>query len=246
MIYRWEKEPGCNHIWKDQEGNDWQYSKERKEKLYGDVRKKSVLESRDVLVYEEQSIQVEPCKKKLGWFEHALGYIPCMDEQDDAGYIRIITRAKGKLFAFVLIIVLLLGALGYGGLQLFGPADDTPIEIKSGQLSNPDPTNIRLPGIERVYASAGNTRVKQLLLNVEGNAVNLTYEIRLDETDELLYRSKVIKPGYGVREFDLLRPLEKGTYPITITAISSAQEEDDTKGNAAYNAGQLKANLIVE
>lgn len=246
MIYRLKDKAGCDFIWRDQEKNRWHYTKERKEKLYGDVRKKSILESKDLLVSENRQIQVEPCKKKLGFFERSLGYLPCTDENDDFGYIRIVERAKVKLIVFILALLLLIGALGYIGFQFLRPADDTPIEIKSGELVNTNPDNIRLPGIEAVHADAGNTRVNQLLLNVEGNAVNLTYEIRLEETDELLYRSKVIKPGYGVREFDLLRPLEKGEYPITITALSSAQDDETAEADTAYNAGQLKATLIVE
>lgn len=246
MVYQWKNEPGCDFVWQDCNKNCWRYTKKTKERLFGDVRRKSILESKDSLVNEECTVTVEPCKKKIGFFEGIRGYIPCQDEFDNEGYIRIIGRSKAKIIAFLILLFALIGAVGYIGAKIFAPADDTPIEIKSGELVNPNPENIRLPGIETVYASAGDTRVSQLLLNVEGNAVRLTYEIRLEENDELLYRSKVIKPGYGVREFDMLRTFEKGTYPITITAISSAEEDSDGEEDAAYNAGQLKAVLVVD
>lgn len=88
--------------------------------------------------------------------------------------------------------------------------------------------------------------MNQLLLNVEGNAYNLQYTIMLKETGEEIYQSKVIRPGYGVREFNMNRSFEAGEYPIVIRVNSSAMEESDNAEDAAYNAGQLEAVLIVE
>ena len=62
---------------------------------------------------------------------------------------------------------------------------------------------------------------------------------------EELYVSQPIPPGFGVREFDMKRALDAGSYPITIHVASSALESDESESSAAYNAGELAATLIV-
>lgn len=238
-----------------QDSNKWRwgyYSEEKMMELfpnggfqiYGDFRRKTTLPVIACLVDGENKLEITAYTGQLKRNEKVAGYIPL--EFDD-GYVRIVQKKKGKILLYLSALFFVL-ALFFGGLWL-GQQNrpiDNPVKIASGSIANPDSTNIRLPGIEYVYATAGDPHVNQLLLNVEGNAVNLTYEIRLDETNELIYRSKVIKPGYGVREFNMERTFEEGKYPISITALSSAQEDDDSSQDTAYNAGQLKAILIVE
>ena len=233
--------------WKDGQKQQWHYGHmEEGMSLFGDVRKKNRLETSDCLVDERKRLIVEPCQKKIGFFEKVRGYIPCQDEEGNQGFVRIIEKSRVKLFALLMIMVALLGGLIWGLIEMSKPVDDTPIRIASGEMTNPNPENIRLPGIERIYADAGDTHVNQLLLNVEGNAYNLKYTIQLKDSGEVLYESKVIEPGYGVREFDMNRSFEAGEYPIVITVNSSALEESGNDESAAYNAGQLEAMLIVE
>ena len=42
------------------------------------------------------------------------------------------------------------------------------------------------------------------------------------------------------------RSFESGEYPILITVNSSAQEDEQSNSDTAYNAGQLEAVLVVE
>ena len=249
MTYQYRVTDESDGVWCDGSQQSWNYQKKTKDtqKLFGDVRKKNRVITDDYLSYLNLKVMVEPCKRKTGFFEKTIGYIPCYEASTMTdGYIRIIQLSRKKITAVLLMFLIILAGGMFGFYRMVAPADDNPIKIASGELSNPDPKNIRLPGIERIYAEAGSTRVKQLLLNVEGNGYNLQYTIILEETGEVLYKSKIIQPGYGVREFDMTRTFEEGVYPILVNVNSSAQEESDSNGNTAFNAGQLEAELIVE
>lgn len=178
--------------------------------------------------------------------QYLLGYIPLY--QDNA-YIRILCKKKGKVLG-ALVLVLLLCTIFLGGIWLGNSKRpvDTPVKIANSKLKNDNPANISIPGIDTISVKAGQTRVKQPLLNIEGNAYNLTYTIALEKTGEVLYTSPSIAPDYGVKEFDLNRSLKEGNYPVTITVDSSAQKDNkkkDKNKQVAYNAGRLHAMLIV-
>lgn len=247
MNYRYVKSEHYNKSWKDGNNHIWKCSEMAHiKKIFGEIKRKNRLKTNDWLMDDECQLPVEPCQRRIGFFEKVRGYVECHDEDGNQGVIRIIGRSYGKIVLSLLIVLMMIGAGIWGLSEMMKPADDTPIRIASGEMTNPNPANIRLPGIERIYAKAGDTHVRQQLLNVEGNAYNLQYTIELEETGEVLYKSKIIEPGYGVREFELNRAFEKGKYPILITVNSSAQEDDQAKTDTAYNAGQIEAQLIVE
>ncbi len=243
----------CEHAYRDEQDHLWLYLREEEltdrypnggYRILGDLTKKADAKDLVLVGAQGQRHPLSPYRGKLKKNEKVKGYIP-LDEED--AYVRIVEKKKGRLLSYLIAAVLLI-TIFLGGIWLgqVNRAVDEPVRIASGELSNPNPENIRLPGITEVHARAGDTRVKQLLLNVEGNAYNLTYTITLDETGEELYESRPIPPGYGVQEFDMERTLDTGTYPITIHVASSALQEDDGESNAAYNAGELTAVLIVE
>ena len=247
MNYRYIKSKDYNQSWKDKNKHVWRCSnRNHTNKIFGEIKRKNRLKTNDLLIDDEYRLSVEPCQRKIGFFEKVIGYVECHDENGNHGLIRIIGRSTFKRLLTLLILLMVIGAAIWGLSEMIKPADDTPIRIASGEMTNPNPENIRLPGIERIYADAGDTHVTQQLLNVEGNAYNLQYTIELEETGEVLYKSKVIEPGYGVREFELNRAFEKGQYPILITVNSSAQEDDHATTDTAYNAGQIEAVLVVE
>lgn len=233
-------------IWTDAQGNRWGYTTEKPATFLADIRKKSKLKPENFLVYQEMRGQLEPVKQKLGMYERVRGYIACEDEQGQLGWVRIVEGSLPKILLTVLALVALLGAGGFYVANLKKPVDDTPIKIKANQLANPNPENIRLPGIEKIYAKQGDPDVTQLLLNVKGNAVKFQYIITLSETGEVLYKSKQINPGYGIKQFTMSRTFKKGKYPISILVKSTALDSSSKKAKkVAYNAGQLNATLVV-
>ena len=213
-------------------------------RIVGDMRSWKKNEEDMILMDGNNKASIQTYKGRLAKNEMIIGYIP-LEENDS--YVRVVRKKHGKLIGMLimlaLIITIFLGGLYIG--QMNRPID-APVEIKSGEMTNPNPENIRLPGIERIYAKAGDTHVNQVLLNVEGNAYNLQYIITLKETGEEIYQSRIVQPGYGVREFNMNRSFEAGEYPILITVNSSAQEDEQSNSDTAYNAGQLEAILIVE
>lgn len=242
----------CEHAYRDEQDHLWLYLREEEltdrypnggYRRLGDLTKKADAKDLVLVGAQGQRHPLSPYRGKLKKNEKVKGYIP-LDEED--AYVRIVEKKKGRLLSYLIAVVLLI-TIFLGGIWLgqVNRAVDEPVRIASGELSNPNPENIRLPGITEVHAQAGSTRVSQLLLNVEGNAYNLTYTITLNETGEELYVSQPIPPGYGVREFDMERTLEAGSYPITIHVASSALESDESESSAAYNAGELAATLIV-
>lgn len=249
MYYRYDTTSKTTHTWKDNSNSKWGYIKKKPQHYVADAYKKSRVTSKEQLILNNQKLEVEPSKKRLGVFEKVVGYIPCVDETNQKSYIRIISFAPLRLLVCLVIFTALVGGGLYYFKQSLTPADDTPIKIKAGQIKNTDPTNIMLPGIDTMYVAAGKTRVNQPLLNVEGNAYDLTYTIALEKTGEVIYTSKSIQPGYGVKQFDLNRTFKKGIYPVTITVDSSAQQDrkkKDKNKQVAYNSGRLHATLIAK
>ena len=241
------------HTYKDSKKQEWGIFREDEMlkkyphggyKIIGDLYKSKKGKTDYSLIKGNAVIPVRAYSGNIKKNEMIVGYIPL--EQKDI-FVRVINKKQSKYVGIAFLIVLLL-SIFLGGLwigQRNRPIDE-PVAIRSGEITNPDPTNIRLPGIEKVYAKAGETLVNQLLLNVNGNVYDLQYTFILEDTGEEIYKSKIIEPGYGVKQFNMNRTFEKGEYPIIINVSSSAVDNESEDGNVAYNAGQLQAVLIVE
>lgn len=63
-----------------------------------------------------------------------------------------------------------------------------------------------------VVLENGEAKGNLLIQNVETNAYPVFVEIYEKDTDELLYKSEALEPGYKIEEAKLLHPLEKGTH----------------------------------
>ena len=176
MEYKYKAPRQIDGFFHDQQKVRWGYVRRRQTELFGEVRKKNRLQTKDILTSDDGAqLVVEPLKKKLGFFERIKGYLPCQDEEGHTGYLQVVERSVVRIALLLVVLLLVLATSFYLLFQAARPADDTPIRIASGEMYNPNPENIRLPGITEVHAQAGSTRVSQLLLNVEGNAYNLTY-----------------------------------------------------------------------
>ena len=246
MKYEYIRPEQVDGQFKDGKGTKWEYVRKIEIPPIGEVRKKNHLKTTDILYNDDDMLIIEPLKRRIGFFDKVIGYLPCRNEDDTIDYLRIMGHSISKIVCMIFILIALLGTSMYLVFQAARPADDAPIKIAAGEMYNPNPENIRLPGITTVYAQAGKTKVNQMLLNVEGNAYNLTYTIFLKDTGEVIYESTAIPPGYGVKEFDLYRTFERGEYPITVHVSSSALEDDTGESSAAFNAGELEATLVVE
>lgn len=247
MDYQYLKQSAANaKTWKDSHHNLWTYTTTKPERYLGDVRKVSHLQTENFLKNEKEhhQLKIEPVKQKLGLYERVRGYISCQDQAGNTVWVRIVETSKPKIWTTLLVLLALVGCTFFYVANQKKPIDDTPIKIKTNQMYNPNPENIQLPGISKIYAKSGNPDVTQLLLNIRGNDVKMQYIITLSETGEIIYKSKQIKPGYGVKAFTMNRTFEKGEYPIAIKVKSTSYDKVKKKA-VAYNSGQLNATLVV-
>lgn len=253
------KNATLKNIYKDKKGQQWSYlteeealkSKTGSFNILGDFSCEKPADAQLVGTLNGLEDQVAYIKAFAGNSPkgyYVKGYIPLENEEQ---FVRILAPKRGRylvgLIAIFMLLTMFLGGLWLGNSN---QGVDHPVKIKKGELTNPNPANIRILGMSKLTAKPNSTRVKKQLINVEGNAYNLTYTITLKETGEVLYTSPAIKPGYGVQEFDMSRSFKKGNYPVTVTINTSAKDDQQKKGktksNVAYNAGKLDATLVVE
>lgn len=79
--------------------------------------------------------------------------------------------------------------------------------------------------------------------NVESNRYHMKVDIRLDSTGELVYSSKLIRPGYSIQNIRLNRELEPGEYEATATFSAITQQEMELFGQAG---AQIKLYVMDE
>jgi len=69
--------------------------------------------------------------------------------------------------------------------------------------------------------------------NIEANRYHMQVDIVLDETQEVIYSSKLIRPGYSIEYITLDKQLEPGEYDVTAMFSAITQEEMQLFGQAA-------------
>ena len=71
---------------------------------------------------------------------------------------------------------------------------------------------------------SNNVRINPTLTNPEGNRVYITFEVRLADTGEVLYRSDMVPPGESLRRISLNRPLEAGDHNVVLQMYTNEME----------------------
>ena len=79
--------------------------------------------------------------------------------------------------------------------------------------------------------------------NIEANRYHMQVDIVLDETQEVIYSSKLIRPGYSIEYIKLDKQLEPGEYDVTAVFSAITQEEMQLFGQAA---AQIKIYIMDE
>lgn len=79
--------------------------------------------------------------------------------------------------------------------------------------------------------------------NVETNRYHMQVDIRLDDTGELVYASKLIQPGYSIENIRLSKQLPPGEYAATAVFSAITKEELQLFGQAA---AQIKLYVMDE
>lgn len=146
-------------------------------------------------------------------------------------------RSKRRSRALVLVLLVLLAALAATAIWLMNQPDAqlspaptaTPaatvqlqIDPNAGALVTPTPApvepGVAIPGWGSMIIPAGVTEVATSMQNPEANAgwYYLTFELRLKDTNEVIFTTGLIPPGQYCNKVTLSRPLEKGEYAAVI------------------------------
>lgn len=212
--------------------------------LFGDIQTKETEEKSSAkLLLERKMLGVEPLKAKVKFFQRVVGYVPCVNEEGNIGWLRIIGKSKSKIISLLLIIVLLLGS-GWYYIKHQGPElDSTAIAYQMPEgLINQDPTQIMIPGYDVIEVDKETMSTEVMLLNPEGNTCYFQYQIRLTETQEVLYETKLLEAGSAIPGFTLNKELEEGEYEVEVV-INTFDSEDYEQ---ALNGGVVDATIKVE
>lgn len=94
----------------------------------------------------------------------------------------------------------------------FGFEPDQPMNSSD----TADLGNLIIPGFESVTIPAGETEVPFRLYNPEKNPCYFEITITISDTDEEIYKSKLISPGQELSKITMNRELEKGSYAAVI------------------------------
>lgn len=169
-----------------------------------------------------------------------------------------------KIVLFILLICALVCAgvlvgLNYG--RWFGDKPVTPtaaptearslleLDPDAGEYVTPSPApkadGIAIPGWGSIMIPAGKTEVAVHFPNPEANEGKyyLTFELRLKETGEVLYKSGLVKPGLHIQRVTLTRALEAGEYPAIVHVQPYKMDEAQTPTN---NANMETVLIVVE
>lgn len=139
------------------------------------------------------------------------------------GYTMIVTGIT------VLICAVIFVFLGY---RFFLNNEIEFEEDQSITQNRPQSDSISILGFETWTISAGETKVSTNFYNPEQNTCYFVLSVILDDTGEVIYESKYLKPGQHIYEVELLRTMESGKYSATLH-YSTYSTEDLTPLNGA-------------
>ena len=154
---------------------------------------------------------------------------------------------KNKKLLWIVLALVLAIALVAAGFFLAkhqsrsGPVTNTLATIafeeeQVQQTQSPSVTRgIRIPGYSVIPIRANATDVQVELYNPEDNEVyfQISFFLPGEEEPELLYESKLLKPGQHIYEITLTRGLPAGDYPITIQYATFTADGEFSPRNGA-------------
>lgn len=101
---------------------------------------------------------------------------------------------------------------------------------------------IEIPGYSQIIVPAGETNVSVNFYNPENNSVYFEISLALAETEEEIYKSKLLSPGQNLYEIELERGMDAGEYDMVITYNTYSMDEEYTPRNGAT----VNCVLVVE
>ena len=156
-------------------------------------------------------------------------------------------KKRNILILAVVIVIALVGGIAI--YQHTRPKEVTNYAFEDDQQAPNSKTSeagvtegIQIPGYKEIVVNAGTTEASVELTNPEGNDVYFEISFYLPDTDEVLYTSKLIKPGQSIYNITLNHAMEAGEYPLVIKYATFSADENMTPRNGA----ELNCPLIVQ
>ncbi len=112
-----------------------------------------------------------------------------------------------------LICILLFASFGYQ-FVLKQNIEFEPEQSPSSSIVMSD--KISIPGFETWTIDANQTTASTNFYNPEKNTCYFIIRVVLNETEEIIYESKYLKPGQHLYEVELAKSLEAGSYQATL------------------------------
>ncbi|MGN0462361.1 MAG: hypothetical protein ACI4HZ_07950 [Ruminococcus sp.] len=160
----------------------------------------------------------------------------------------IVIKKKHIVIAVIIILLLVAGgvvlALNFGnwfGEESAPTTQSTTMEVdpNAGQYNGQQPEDkggeaegIKIPGYPSITIPANKEDVTVALLNPDGNPCYFVFELVLKDTEETLYKSKLVPPGQAITDITLSKPLTAGEHNAVIK-ISTYSLEDQSPMNGA-------------
>lgn len=98
---------------------------------------------------------------------------------------------------------------------------------------------IKVPGYSTIYVPQGAKEVEVNFFNPEENDVYFEICLVIADTEEEIYKSKLLSPGQHLYSIELNDTLDKGTYDMNIIYNTYSMDEDYTPKNGATVACEL-------
>lgn len=171
-------------------------------------------------------------------------------------------RRRRKQWPIIVLVIVLLAIIAALAIALFSKNDsqDSPtptvtptptaqlaIDPNAGALVTPTPApvepGVAIPGWGSMTIPAGVTEVHTSMQNPEANEgwYYLTFELRLKDTNEVIFTTGLIPPGQYCNAVTLTRPLEPGEY-AAIVHVQPYRISDQSPTNNA----DMETVLIVK
>ncbi len=150
---------------------------------------------------------------------------------------------KSKMFAIIAsIAVVTVGTIVY--LNSMNSASDTfKPEFEADQFKEQTTAGatagIKVPGYSTIYVPHGATDVEVNFFNPEENDVYFEICLVIADTEQEIYKSKLLSPGQHLYSITLTDTLDKGTYDMNIIYNTYSMDEEYTPKNGATVACEL-------
>lgn len=184
------------------------------------------------------------------------GFVRCVEGAKS--YVVLLKNVLIKRILLLLLVLALAAGGAWGGMKLVdymgsqgGSATvDADVDLDPGARpwdggeipgGDGDATGIKIPGYDSITIRADRTDATVSLVNPENNPCYFEVSIILENTGEVIYKSKKIKPGYAVKQITLNHSLPMGVYDAKVHYDTFSLTDQKP-----LNGAEVKVKLIAQ